>query len=94
MSAHKTTKNQLISQLFWQMEIGADEAISAYPSVHDDMTSLKQYMALLKTPVQLDLSQPKVFHQSQLVLFSKIRGQAPAFWNKIAGFLTLLSALR
>ena len=59
MSAHKTTKNHLISQLFWQTEIGADEAISAYPSVQDEMTSLKQYMALLKTPVQPDLSQPK-----------------------------------
>ena len=60
MSAHKTTKNHLISQLFWQTEIGADEAISAYPSVQDEMTSLKQYMALLKTPAQPDLSQPKI----------------------------------
>jgi DNA polymerase len=60
MSAYKTTKNHLISQLFWQTEIGADEAISAYPSVHDEMTSLKQFMALLKTPAQLDLSQPKL----------------------------------
>ena len=59
MSAHKTTKNHLISQLFWQTEIGADEAISEYPSVQDEITSLKQYMALLKTQAQLDLSQPK-----------------------------------
>ncbi len=60
MSANKTTKNHLISQLFWQTEIGADEAISAYPSVQYEMTSLKQYMALLKTPVQIDLSQPEI----------------------------------
>ena len=60
MTANKTTKNHLISQLFWQTEIGADEAISAYPSVQYEMTSLKQYMALLKTPVQIDLSQPKI----------------------------------
>ena len=52
MSAHKTTKNHLISQLFWQTEIGADEAISAYPSVQDEMTSLKQYMALYQIHIR------------------------------------------
>ena len=64
MSAHKTTKNHLISQLFWQTEIGADEAISAYPSTQDEMTSLKQYMALFEKPVQPDLLPPKNSSQS------------------------------
>ena len=27
MSAHNITKLELISQLFWQMEIGADESL-------------------------------------------------------------------
>ena len=31
MSAHKATKIELISQLFWQMEIGADESLFATP---------------------------------------------------------------
>ena len=31
MSAHNTTKKELISQLFWQMEIGADESLFATP---------------------------------------------------------------
>ena len=55
MSAHKTTKNYLISQLFWQTEIGADEATSEFPSAQVEITSLKQYMALLEKPVQPDL---------------------------------------
>ena len=59
MSAHKMTKNHLISQLFWQTEIGADEAISAYPCTQDEMTSLKQYMALFEKSVQPDLLPPK-----------------------------------
>ncbi len=59
MSEHKTTKNHLISQLFWQTEIGADEAISTYPLVQDKMTALKQYMELLEKSVQPDLSLPK-----------------------------------
>ena len=60
MSEHKTTKNHLISQLFWQTEIGADEAISAFPSVQGEMTSLKQYMASLEKPVQPDLLSSKI----------------------------------
>ena len=59
MSAHKTTKNHLILQLFWQTEIGADEAISAHPFLQDEMISLKQYMALLEKSVQPDLLPPK-----------------------------------
>ena len=31
MSAHNATKTELISQLFWQMEIGADESLFATP---------------------------------------------------------------
>ena len=31
MSAHNATKTVLISQLFWQMEIGADESLFATP---------------------------------------------------------------
>ena len=31
MSAHNATKLELISQLFWQMEIGADESLFATP---------------------------------------------------------------
>ena len=43
MSALKATKNKLISQLFWQMEIGADDAISVKPSLQEKMINLKEY---------------------------------------------------
>ena len=46
MSAFKTTKDGLLSQLFWQMEIGVDEAISADPSSKEKMISLTKYFSI------------------------------------------------
>ena len=53
MSALKTTKNQLISQLFWQMEIGVDDAILAEPSWQEQMVSRKEYFATFEKSREL-----------------------------------------
>ena len=47
MSVQKTPKNHLISQLFWQMEIGADEAITENPMNFDTILGVREYLALI-----------------------------------------------
>ena len=47
MSAHNTTKTELISQLFWQMEIGADESLFATPCFKEKKIGLKRSPATL-----------------------------------------------
>ena len=48
MSADKISKTELISQLFWQMEIGADEAISTEPFSQEKMLDKRQYVSALR----------------------------------------------
>ncbi len=55
MSAHKATKMELISQLFWQMEIGANESLFATPCFKEKKISLKEYFLLLENPNNTDL---------------------------------------
>ena len=55
MSAHNATKIELITQLFWQMEIGADEAIFATPCFKEKKIGLKEYFSLLENTNKSDL---------------------------------------
>lgn len=66
-SAYKTTKNQLISQLFWQTEIGADEAIARKTLKQDKITILKDYMALVEISDDLDLSTTQISERASTV---------------------------
>ena len=56
MSAHNATKTELISQLFWQMEIGADESLFATPCFKEKKIALKEYFSLLENTNKSDLT--------------------------------------
>ena len=59
MSAHNTTKRELISQLFWQMEIGADESLLQH-RVLKKKIGLKEYFSLLENTNKSDLTTKNV----------------------------------
>ncbi len=56
MSAHNATKIDLISQLFWQMEIGVDESLFATPCFKEKKIGLKEYFSLLENNNKSDLT--------------------------------------
>ena len=66
MSAHNTTKTELISQLFWQMEIGADESLLATPCFKEKKIGLKEYFSLLDNTNKSDLTNKNVLEDSLL----------------------------
>ena len=66
MSAHNTTKTELISQLFWQMEIGADESLFATPCFKEKKIGLKEYFSLLENTNKSDLTTKNVLEDSLL----------------------------
>ena len=66
MSAHNATKTVLISQLFWQMEIGADESLFATPSFKEKKIGLKEYFSLLENTNKSDLTTKNVEEDSLL----------------------------
>ena len=70
MSANKATKIELISQLFWQMEIGADESLLATPCFKEEKVSLKEYLLLLENSNNSDLRTKNVPKDS--LLFKKL----------------------
>ena len=55
MSANKATKIELISQLFWQMEKGADESLFATPCFKEKKIGLKEYFSLLENTNKSDI---------------------------------------
>ena len=66
MSAHNATKTKLISQLFWQMEIGADECLFATPCFKEKKIGLKEYFSLLENTNKSDLTTKNVLEDSLL----------------------------
>ena len=66
MSAHNATKTELISQLFWQMEIGADESLFATPCFKEKKIGLKEYFSLLESTNKSDLTTKNVPEDSLL----------------------------
>ena len=66
MSAHNATKTELISQLFWQMEIGADESLFATPCFKEKKIGLKEYFSLLENTNKSDLTTKNVLKDSLL----------------------------
>ena len=66
MSAHKATKIELISQLFWQMEIGADESLLATPCFKEKKISLKEYFLLLENSNNIEFRNKNVPKDSSL----------------------------
>lgn len=66
MSAHNATKTVLISQLFWQMEIGADESLFATPCFKEKKIGLKEYFSLLESTNKSDLTTKNVPEESLL----------------------------
>ena len=60
MSAHKATKIELISQLFWQMEIGADESLFSTPCFKEKKIGLNEYFSLLENTNKTDLTTKNV----------------------------------
>ena len=66
MSAHNATKTELISQLFWQMEIGADESLFATPCFKEKKIGLKEYFSLLENTNKSDLTTKNVPEDSLL----------------------------
>lgn len=66
MSAHNATKTVLISQLFWQMEIGADESLFATPCFKEKKIGLKEYFSLLENTNKSDLTTKNVEEDSLL----------------------------
>ena len=66
MSANKATKIELISQLFWQMEIGADESLFATPCFKEKKIGLKEYFLLLENSNNSDLRTKNVPNDSLL----------------------------
>ena len=64
MSAHNATKIELISQLFWQMEIGADESLFATPCFKEKKIGLKEYFSLLENTNKSDLTTKNVQEDS------------------------------
>ncbi len=53
MSAHNATKTDLISQLFWQMEIGADESLFTTPCFKEKKIGLRNIFQFWKIPTNL-----------------------------------------
>ena len=66
MSAHNATKIELISQLFWQMEIGADESLFATPCFKEKKIGLNEYFSLLENTNKSDLTTKNVQEDSLL----------------------------
>ena len=64
MSALKIKKNELISKLFWQMEIGADEAILLKPSPQEKMVGLREYFSTLSQNLETETIVGKVSSDS------------------------------
>ena len=64
MSALKIKKNELISKLFWQMEIGADEAILLKPSPQGKMVGLREYFFTLNQNLETETIGGKVSSDS------------------------------
>ena len=64
MSALKIKKNELISKLFWQMEIGADEAILLKPSPQEKMVGLREYFSTLNQNMETETIVGKVSSDS------------------------------
>lgn len=64
MSALKIKKNELISKLFWQMEIGADEAILLKPSPQEKMVGLREYFFTLNQNLETETIGGKVSSDS------------------------------
>ena len=72
MSAHNATKTELISQLFWQMEIGADESLFATPCFKEKKIGLKEYFSLLDNTNKSDLTTKNVLKDYLLENFYPI----------------------
>ena len=66
MSAYNTTKTELISQLFWQMEIGADESLFTTPCFKEKKIGLEEYFSLLESTNKSDLTIKNVPEDSSL----------------------------
>jgi len=66
MSAHNATKTELISQLFWQMEIGADESLFTTPCFKEKKIGLKEYFSILENTYKSDLITKNVQEDSLL----------------------------
>ncbi len=64
MSALKIKKNELIPKLFWQMEIGADEAILLKPSPQEKMVGLREYFSKLNQNLETETIVGKVSSDS------------------------------
>jgi len=60
MSSLKIKKNELIFKLFWQMELGADEAILLKPSSQEKMVSFREYFFTLEQNLEIETIGGKV----------------------------------